>query len=99
MESLLGIHLEVDKLHLSPCLPAAWRDFRIHYRYRNTFYHITIRTAGDTVHRLTLDGSALSDDFIPLVDDGRDHTVEVVLPAGSGKPTRNRFNQSIVGFD
>src|SRR6202034_3727531 len=45
-ESLLGIHLEVDSLRFTPCLPADWPAFKIHYRYRETFYHITIKIAG-----------------------------------------------------
>ena len=45
-ESLLGLRLEVDKLRFAPCLPAEWTSFKIHYRYRETFYHITIRNGG-----------------------------------------------------
>src|SRR5450432_3441428 len=44
-ESLLGLHLEVDalgtaRLRLAPCLPKEWSGFKIHYRYRETLYHI-----------------------------------------------------------
>ncbi|MHB8970235.1 MAG: GH36-type glycosyl hydrolase domain-containing protein [Pirellulaceae bacterium] len=81
VESLLGLHLEVDKLRIAPCLPAAWTRFQIHYRYRETFYHITIvnNGVGATVCRITLNGAELSDDFITLVDDGQDHEVEVEM--------------------
>ena len=81
VESLLGLRLEVDKLHFAPCLPAEWTKFRIHYRFRETFYHITIHNhgTGATVCRVALDGAELFDDFITLVDDGRDHDVEVEL--------------------
>ena len=67
-----------------PCLPAKWTEFKIHYRYRDTFYHITVRNHGaDTsVGRLVLDGAELLDDLIPLVDDGQDHQVEIeMLPS------------------
>ena len=43
IESLLGLRLDVDKLRFAPCLPADWSSFKIHYRYRETFYHITVR--------------------------------------------------------
>ncbi|HEX5103792.1 MAG TPA: glucoamylase family protein [Pirellulaceae bacterium] len=81
VESLLGLHLEVDKLRFAPCLPAQWTEFKIHYRYRETFYHITIRNdaAGGTVGRLVLDGAELSDDFVTLIDDRQDHELEVEL--------------------
>ncbi|MBI3468568.1 MAG: cyclic beta 1-2 glucan synthetase [Planctomycetes bacterium] len=81
LESLLGLHLDVDKLRFAPCLPAAWTKFQIHYRYRETFYHVTIHNTGAraAAFRLTLDGTELSDDFITLIDDGRDHKVEVEI--------------------
>jgi cyclic beta-1,2-glucan synthetase len=71
--------VEVDKLRFAPCLPAEWTNFQIHYRYRETFYHITIHNsaAGAGVCRLSLDGSDLPDDFVTLIDDGREHQVEV----------------------
>ena len=81
VESLLGLRLEVDQLSIAPCLPAEWVKFQIHYRYRETFYHITIHNSGatSTVCRVALDGAELSDDFITLVDDGRDHEIDVEM--------------------
>jgi cellobiose phosphorylase len=80
-ESLLGLHLEIDKLRFTPCLPAGWSSFKIHYRYRETFYHITIRNGGSgmTVQRLVVDGTDQPDRTVPLVDDRIDHNVEVDL--------------------
>lgn len=43
IESLLGLRLEADKLHLATCLPADWPGITIHYRYRETVYHIAVR--------------------------------------------------------
>jgi cellobiose phosphorylase len=86
VESLIGLHLEVDKLRIAPCLPREWDSFKLHYRYGETFYHITIhltdkRTADETVttQRMTLDGVELTDDFVCLVDDHQDHEVDVIL--------------------
>jgi hypothetical protein len=36
VESLLGLRLDVDRLHLAPCLPAHWGALTIHDRYRET---------------------------------------------------------------
>lgn len=49
LESLLGLRLEVDKLRLAPRLPAVWQALKIHYRYRETDYHIAVSQprAGD----------------------------------------------------
>ena len=56
VESLLGLRLEVDRLRFEPCLPAHWPSFTIHYRYRDTPYHIVVTAtrrrhgAGDRGH-------------------------------------------------
>jgi cellobiose phosphorylase len=79
LESLLGLTLEEDKLHLSPCLPAEWEGFTLHYRYREAVYHIAIlcTPAVDGQAGVTVDGVEQADLSIPLVDDRREHSVEV----------------------
>ena len=77
-ESLLGLRLEVDQLHLDPCLPAGWSGFKMHYRYRETVYHIAV-VQGAGKAGMTIDGEARAAGGIPLVGDGRDHVVEVRL--------------------
>lgn len=87
VESLLGLRLEVDKLYLAPCLPADWKAFKLHYRYRETVYHIAVTqtVAADAAQsdamRVTVDGVECPDKFIPLIDDRRDHVVEVRVMA------------------
>ncbi len=76
VESLLGLRLEGDKLRLAPCLPADWQTFKIHYRYRETVYHIVVAQT-DAEMRLTVDGVERHDGAIPLADDRREHFVEV----------------------
>jgi len=82
VESLLGLRLEVDKLHLAPCLPADWEAFKVHYRYRETVYHIDVlQTAEDKGEgSVTVDGVERRDRAIPLVDDRQEHSVEVRIP-------------------
>jgi cellobiose phosphorylase len=79
LESLLGLKLEVDKLHVSPCLPADWQAFTVHYRHRETVYHIRAsRTATvDGGVTVTVDGVEQQNPVIPLADDRREHVVEV----------------------
>ncbi|MCE9604344.1 MAG: cyclic beta 1-2 glucan synthetase [Planctomycetia bacterium] len=80
-ESLVGLRLEVDRLRFEPRLPASWPAFKIHYRYRETVYHITIAGGGDgaTVKQLTVDGVDQAELAVRLVDDRRDHAVQVTL--------------------
>ncbi len=78
MESLLGLRLEVDKLHFAPCFPAEWQEFKIHYRYRETVYHIVVQHLGGSGETsVTVDGVEQHDPAIPLVDDRQEHVVEV----------------------
>jgi cellobiose phosphorylase len=81
VESLLGLKLEVDKLRFSPCLPAGWDGFKVYYRYRETNYEIAVRRRNEGEDRaiVTVDGVELQDDAIPLVDDRRNRSVEVVI--------------------
>ena len=82
VESLLGLRLEVDKLRVTPCFPADWKAFKVHYRYRETVYHIAVlqTQAGNGEIRVTVDGVEQPDRAIPLVDDHQDHSVEVKIP-------------------
>ncbi|MDI1250793.1 MAG: glucoamylase family protein, partial [Lacunisphaera sp.] len=80
LESLLGVNREGDQLRLAPRLPAAWTSYKIHYRYRQTVYHITItRLAADSseADQLTLDGREISGTVIPLRDDHEEHVAEM----------------------
>jgi cellobiose phosphorylase len=89
VETLLGLQLEVDHLRMTPCVPAHWQSYKIHYRYRETFYHITVKCVGEKsnhVTRVTVDGALVKEagpdglqGMIPLVDDRREHHVEVDL--------------------
>jgi len=80
-ESLLGLHLEVDQLRFAPCLPADWQTFKIHYRYRETFYHIafTNHGGGKIVKRLMADGVDQPDGIVRMKDDRQEHVVEVEI--------------------
>jgi cyclic beta-1,2-glucan synthetase len=84
IESLLGLHLEVDRLRFAPCLPPEWKSFKLHYRYRETFYHITVLQPepGRAVKRVSVDGVEQPGDVILLKDDRGDHQVEVELAGG-----------------
>ena len=61
-ETLLGVNLEGNQLRLTPRFPPGWPTYKIHYRYRQTVYHITIsRLAPDRTgaNELSLDGQTL----------------------------------------
>jgi cellobiose phosphorylase len=82
VESLLGLRLETDKLRFEPCLPAEWDAIKVHYRYRETTYHITVlQTRDNSAESVIVDGVEQSGKTISLVDDRQKHLVEVRIAA------------------
>jgi cellobiose phosphorylase len=92
VETLLGLQLEVDHLRMAPCIPGHWESYKIHYRFRETFYHITVKRADENSQftiRVTVDGVVIKEaglegperphGMVPLVDDRQDHHVEIDL--------------------
>jgi cyclic beta-1,2-glucan synthetase len=93
LETLLGLQLDVNHLRIAPCMPAHWPGYKIDYRYRSTRYHIAVRRSGTTTPtsiRVLLDGRVIDEanteggasrleGIITLIDDRREHTVEVEL--------------------
>ncbi len=79
VESLLGLRLEVDKLRFAPCLSSDWKAFKMHYRYRETVYHIAVlqKKTGNDEMSVTVDGVEQHDKTVSLVDDHLEHSVEV----------------------
>jgi cellobiose phosphorylase len=86
VESLLGLRLEGDRLRIEPCLPANWNGFTLHYRYRETVYHVTVHqtphATGD--QRLSVDGQTQSDMAVTLVDDRVEHKVDLWVRSEGG---------------
>ena len=77
IETLLGVHIEGDQLRLTPLFPKEWSSFKVHYRYRQTVYHITLtqQAEGEPPERL-LDGNRLDSETVPLKDDRKEHFVD-----------------------
>ena len=76
---LLGIRLKVDRLYFEPCLPGTWTSWKLHYRFKETFYHITFVCLGpsDRVTSIVVDGVAQEEMAVRLIDDRVGHTVDV----------------------
>jgi cellobiose phosphorylase len=82
-ETLLGLRLEGNRLRLTPRLPKHWPTCKIDYRYRQTLYHITISRLPKGLAgpgQIYLDEEELTDRIVPLVDDRREHSVQMRLP-------------------
>jgi cellobiose phosphorylase len=69
VETLLGIQKQGDQLHINPQLPKSWDSYKLHYRYLQTVYHITILR----------DPSAPPPEPIQLLNDRQEHHVEITV--------------------
>ncbi|MDZ4242654.1 MAG: glucoamylase family protein [Candidatus Omnitrophota bacterium] len=81
VKHLLGIRLKVDRLCFEPCLPAGWSAWKLHYRYRETFYHIVFLRSGpsDQVISVSVDGVEQGEKVLRLIDDRVEHFAEVKI--------------------
>jgi len=80
VETLFGLEVELDQLHLKPLLPAGWDSFRLHYRFRETFYHINVSrcaVGSEEQPGLRLDGRPLPGTVVHLLDDRHEHHIEL----------------------
>jgi len=86
LEALLGVEVTADKLRIKPCLPAEWKAFKLHYRYRETLYRIAVTQAPDAEREpaVRVDGELQADNGISLVDDHVPHDVEIVVRSAPG---------------
>jgi cellobiose phosphorylase len=92
VESLLGLHLEMDRLRFAPCLPLEWSEFSLRYRYRETYYDIVVQriemegAEEPGAATVTVDGVTQQGNFVLLADDRKEHHVEVRVASRSRVP-------------
>jgi cyclic beta-1,2-glucan synthetase len=82
LEAILGFRLRGTRLELNPCIPPGWSGYEITYRHRSAAYRLVIDNSagsGHGVRSVSIDGRAMPDRVIELVDDGRQHDVQVAL--------------------
>jgi len=80
LETLLGVELAVDELRFAPKVPLEWKTFKLDYRHRETLYHIIcINVSGGwkVPPKIFLDGHEQPGSALKLMDDRREHFVEV----------------------
>jgi cyclic beta-1,2-glucan synthetase len=82
LTALLGFKKTGDDLHIDPVIPPTWDGFEIRYQFGVASYLIKVFNPKHITHnvqQVKLDGKMLEDHAIPLIDDGQEHTVEVVM--------------------
>jgi cellobiose phosphorylase len=107
VESLLGLRLEASgtgaRLHLAPCLPAAWPGYSLHYRRGAADYaiEVTQQTGNAAAVEVHLDGVLQAGASFPLVDDASSHRVVVrcLAPADGCVQAPQRLGHQAAGRD
>lgn len=84
VEWILGLQRRGERMYLKPCIPKAWGEYSMTYRFNQTTYQIQVQ---NPLHKSTggsmleLDGRELElpEPYISLTDDGLEHVVRLVL--------------------
>ena len=84
IESFLGFEQKGDKLKVNPCIPEEWESFKVHYRYKETVYHIEVIQKTDMDEMLvTVDGVKQEERLITLIEDSEEHHVQIRVSKNS----------------
>ena len=83
VEWILGFRVRGAVLCIDPCIPRSWPNYSLSFRYHSSTYKIRVenpRGVSRGIAQVELDGKSVSGPAnIPLVDDGVEHHLLVVL--------------------
>ncbi len=82
VEGILGLERRGSAFRVDPCIPSSWPGFSIRWRVGTTRYDISVENPEGRCRGVThveLDGAPGDPAAIPVLADGRSHTVRVVL--------------------
>lgn len=77
---LLGVRPDFDALRIDPCIPADWKEFTVHRRWRGAMYHIHVTNPHGVekgVESITMNGKTVA--ALPRLPAGTECRVEVVM--------------------
>ncbi len=81
IEKLLGMELLEGKyLSFTPLFPNEWNEYSVYYRFGSSHYKILFKRVTENNY-IIVDGKKFEENRILLVDDGREHLIEVVCHA------------------
>lgn len=82
LESILGLQRRGNTFAMAPSIPSTWPGFSLEWRVGQSLYRIQVN---NPEHRSTgvaaahLDGVSVDPLAVPLVDDGREHAVQITM--------------------
>ena len=81
-QSILGMQPTLSGLRIDPCVPADWKRFTLHRRYRGAEYTVHVENPKGVqkgVAAVTVDGKLITGNVLPIAPAGSSVTVEVTL--------------------
>ncbi|MGA7992758.1 MAG: glucoamylase family protein [Thermoanaerobaculia bacterium] len=87
IEGIFGLERRGTVFSIDPCIASSWPSCSLEWRFGRARYTIVVENPERScrgVASATLDGRPVAPDAVPLVDDGAEHRVHVVL--GSRRP-------------
>ena len=81
-QSILGMQPTLEGLRIDPCIPADWREFRLHRRFRGAEYDIHVvnpHCVQKGVAAVTVDGVPIVGNVLPILPKGSQAAVEVTM--------------------
>ena len=79
---ILGVAADFDGLRIDPSIPSAWDGLSAKREFRGATYDIKVTNPKHIckgVASVTVDGTAIEGNVLPVFGDGKTHTVEVVM--------------------
>ncbi len=79
-QHILGIRPTLNGLTLKPCIPSEWEGFRAKRIYRKALYDISVKRGTVKEERLKVDGKPVRGTLIPVVPEGKEAQIELLIP-------------------
>ena len=78
---ILGIKPGYKGLEVDPCIPADWKEYTVHRKFRGADYTITVKNNGvmKGVKKLIINGKEEQGNLIPKQPEGSKNVVEVIM--------------------
>ena len=86
LEAILGFKKQENTLIIDPVIPPEWNGFEIRYQFGESVYLIKVRNpdhVARNVMQVTLDEVLIETRTVLLVDDKKQHNVEVIMGNGN----------------
>ena len=80
LEWILGFKIEEEKIRINPCIPSQWKEYSIHYKYKNTIYNIIVKNPSSKntgITKIFINGKEEKE--IQLIDDGKIYDIEIIM--------------------